>query len=46
MGVAVWFREDSGPTENEVAWQHTEFALRLVGAASGDATSRVADLPR
>lgn len=32
MGVAVWFREDSGPTENEVAWQHTEFALRLVGA--------------
>ncbi|MEV0057990.1 TetR/AcrR family transcriptional regulator [Saccharopolyspora shandongensis] len=32
MGVAVWFREDSGPTENEVAWQHTEFALRMVGA--------------
>jgi AcrR family transcriptional regulator len=32
MGVAVWFREDSGPTENEVAWQQVEFALRLVGA--------------
>jgi AcrR family transcriptional regulator len=32
MGVAVWFREDAGPTENEVAWQHTEFALRMVGA--------------
>lgn len=32
MGVAVWFREDAAPTENEVAWQHTEFALRMVGA--------------
>lgn len=32
MGVAVWFREDAGPTENEVAWQHTEFALRMAGA--------------
>ena len=33
MGVAVWFREDAGPTENEVAWAQVEFALRLVGAA-------------
>ncbi|WP_370588726.1 TetR/AcrR family transcriptional regulator [Pseudonocardia sp. C8] len=32
MGVAVWFREGSGPTENEVAWAQVEFALRLVGA--------------
>lgn len=32
MGVAVWFRSDSGPTEDDVAWQHAEFALRLVGA--------------
>lgn len=32
MGVAVWFREDSGPSENQVAWQQVEFALRLVGA--------------
>jgi AcrR family transcriptional regulator len=34
MGVAVWFREASGPTENDVAWQHTEFALRMVGVGS------------
>lgn len=33
LGVAVWYREDGELTENEVAWQHTEFALRLVGAA-------------
>lgn len=32
MGVAVWFRDDAGPGENEVAWQLAEFALRLVGA--------------
>lgn len=32
MGVAVWFREDSGPTENEVAWQYTEFAMGIVSA--------------
>jgi AcrR family transcriptional regulator len=32
MGVSAWFREDGELTENEVAWQHTEFALRLVGA--------------
>lgn len=31
MGVAVWFRDDTGPTENEVTWQHVEFALRLLG---------------
>ncbi|MBW0114829.1 TetR family transcriptional regulator [Pseudonocardia sp. KRD-169] len=30
MGVAVWFREDSGPGENEVAWQYTEFAMGIV----------------
>lgn len=35
MGVAVWFRNDTGPTENEVAWQHTEFALRLLGVDRG-----------
>lgn len=32
MGVSTWFREDGELTENEVAWQYTEFALRLVGA--------------
>ena len=32
MGVAVWFREDSGPTENEIAWQYTEFAMGIVQA--------------
>jgi AcrR family transcriptional regulator len=31
MGVAAWFR-DGEFDENEVAWQQTEFALRLVGA--------------
>jgi AcrR family transcriptional regulator len=33
IGVATWFREDGELSENEVAWQYTEFALRLVGAA-------------
>jgi len=32
MGVSAWFSEDGELTENEVAWQYTEFALRLVGA--------------
>jgi AcrR family transcriptional regulator len=32
MGVATWFREGGEFTENEVAWQQTEFALRIVGA--------------
>jgi AcrR family transcriptional regulator len=32
MGVAVWFREGAGPTENEVAWQYVEFAMGIVGA--------------
>jgi hypothetical protein len=32
MGVAVWFREDGELDENAVAWQYTEFALRLLGA--------------
>jgi AcrR family transcriptional regulator len=32
MGVSTWYREDGELTENEVAWEHTEFALRLVGA--------------
>lgn len=31
MGVATWFR-DAEFDENEVAWQQTAFALRLVGA--------------
>lgn len=35
MGLPVWFREDAGPSENEIAWQYTEFALRLVGARTG-----------
>ena len=35
MGVAVWFRDETGPTENEVAWQHAEFALRLLGIDRG-----------
>ncbi|HWD07423.1 MAG TPA: TetR/AcrR family transcriptional regulator [Amycolatopsis sp.] len=33
MGVAAWFREDGPSTENEVAWEYVEFAMRLVGAA-------------
>jgi AcrR family transcriptional regulator len=33
MGVANWYRADGEHSENEVAWQHTEFALRMVGAA-------------
>ncbi len=33
MGVAVWFREDGELSENAVAWQYTDFALRLVGAS-------------
>jgi AcrR family transcriptional regulator len=32
MGIAGWYREDGELSENEVAWQYTEFALRLVGA--------------
>ena len=32
MGVSTWHREDGEFTENEVAWEQTEFALRLVGA--------------
>lgn len=32
MGVAVWFREGTEPTEDEVVWQLGEFALRIVGA--------------
>ncbi|MBN9758229.1 TetR family transcriptional regulator [Pseudonocardia sp. Ae707_Ps2] len=39
MGVAVWFRDDAGPAENEVAWQLAEFALRLVGAGPGPVRS-------
>ncbi len=26
-----WFRDNSGPAENEVAWQYTEFAVGIVG---------------
>ncbi|SEP44688.1 TetR/AcrR family transcriptional regulator [Amycolatopsis saalfeldensis] len=32
MGVAAWFRDDGQFTENEVAWEYVEFAMRLVGA--------------
>ena len=32
MGVANWYRADGEHSENEVAWQHTEFALRMVAA--------------
>lgn len=32
MGVANWYRSDGEHGENEVAWQHTEFALRMVAA--------------
>lgn len=32
MGVAVWYRDGSELTEDLVVWQHSEFALRIVGA--------------
>ncbi|MFI1380567.1 TetR/AcrR family transcriptional regulator [Embleya sp. NPDC020886] len=32
MGVAVWFREDGEITEEAVAWEYGEIALRIVGA--------------
>lgn len=32
MGLSAWYDEDGELSENEVAWQHAEFALRLVGA--------------
>lgn len=32
MGLATWYREEGELSENEVVWQQTEFALRLVGA--------------
>ena len=32
MGVANWYRADGEHSENEVAWQYTEFALRMVAA--------------
>jgi AcrR family transcriptional regulator len=34
-GIAAWFREGGLLTEDDVARQHGEFALRLVGAANG-----------
>ncbi|GAA3522412.1 TetR/AcrR family transcriptional regulator [Amycolatopsis ultiminotia] len=34
MGVAVWFRHDGEHAEDAVAWQYSQFALRLVGASS------------
>ncbi|MEU6573661.1 TetR/AcrR family transcriptional regulator [Streptomyces sp. NPDC046805] len=34
MGVAVWFREDGELTEDVVAWDYGEFALRIVGAVT------------
>jgi AcrR family transcriptional regulator len=33
MGVAVWFRDDGELAEDTVVWQHSEFALRIVGAS-------------
>ncbi|GAA1271024.1 TetR/AcrR family transcriptional regulator [Pseudonocardia aurantiaca] len=33
MGISAWYREDGELSENELAWQYTEFALRLVGVA-------------
>lgn len=32
MGVAVWYRDDTEPSEDALVWQHAEFALRIVGA--------------
>jgi AcrR family transcriptional regulator len=32
MGVSVWYREDGELSENTLAWQYTDFALRLLGA--------------
>jgi AcrR family transcriptional regulator len=32
MGVSVWYREGGELSENQVAWQYGEFALRLVEA--------------
>jgi AcrR family transcriptional regulator len=32
MGIAAWYRPDGELSENELAWQYTDFALRLVGA--------------
>lgn len=32
IGVANWYRPDGEHSENEVAWQYTEFALRMVRA--------------
>ena len=32
MGLATWYREEGELSEDEVVWQQTEFALRLVGA--------------
>jgi AcrR family transcriptional regulator len=31
MGISAWYREDGELSENELAWQYTEIALRLVG---------------
>ncbi|MFC7885156.1 TetR/AcrR family transcriptional regulator [Streptomyces sp. NPDC057376] len=36
MGVSVWYREAGELSENQVAWQYGEFALRLVGAPAAD----------
>ena len=34
MGLSAWYREDGELTEDELVWQYTDFALRLVGTAS------------
>jgi AcrR family transcriptional regulator len=36
MGIANWYRDDGEHTENEVAWQYTEFALRMVAARTSE----------
>ena len=33
MGVSAWFRDDGELSEDAVVWQHSEFALRMVGSA-------------
>lgn len=32
MGVSAWYREEGELSEDELVWQYSDFALRLVGA--------------
>ncbi|GAB2982274.1 TetR/AcrR family transcriptional regulator [Amycolatopsis acidiphila] len=41
MGVAVWYRDDGELSEDIVVWQHSEFALRLVGVVRDPGTAAV-----